>query len=139
MLSGLLPDRQQHTLALVVARSVLMGLTEVSDHDRSVDGRYHVRERDVLGSSCEGVTTADAPLRANETCSFKRQKDLFEIGLRKSGSFGDVSDRCRTRLVAMKRQTQQRPAGIVTSSRNAHEVIVGRRRVDSGTFRLEVW
>lgn len=139
MFSGLLPDRQEYTLALVVARSVLMGLTEVSDDDRSVDCRNHVRERDVLGSSCECVTAADAPLRSNETRSFERQKDLFEIGLRKSGSFGDVSNRRRSRLVAMKRQTQQCPAGIVTSSRNAHEVIVGRRRVDSGTFRLQVW
>src|SRR5687768_4282109 len=42
------PDRQQHALPLVVARTVLVGLAEVARHDGPVDGAHDLPERDLL-------------------------------------------------------------------------------------------
>ena len=66
VLAGLVPDREQHALALVVAGAVLVGLAEVAERDRAVDGRHDLRQADLGRVAGEHVAAADAALGAHQ-------------------------------------------------------------------------
>ena len=87
------PDGQQHALALVVAGAVLVGLAEVADHDRPVDGADDLAEGDLLRVAGQHVAAADAPLRAHQPGALEGQQDLLEVGLGEAGALGDVAHR----------------------------------------------
>ena len=91
VLSDLGPHGQQNALALVVARPVLVGLTEVARHDGTVDGTHDLAEGDLIGQSGEHIAAPDASLGADEACSLQCQQDLLEVGLGKARSFGDIA------------------------------------------------
>ena len=121
VLAGLVPHGDQHALALVVARPVLVRLAEVAERDRTVDGRHDLRQLDLLGVAGEDVAAADAALGAHQPGALEGQQDLLEVGLGQAGALGDVAHRRRPVAVGVERQRQQRPAGVVTSGRDAHD------------------
>jgi len=55
------PDRQQHALALVIARRVGDGLADVACDDRSVDGRDDLAKVISSGVAGQYVATPDSP------------------------------------------------------------------------------
>jgi len=87
------PHRQQHALALVVARAVLVGLPEVAQGDGAVDRRHDLAEGDEARLSGEDVPAADAALGPDDARALERQQDLLEVGLRQPGPLGDVAHR----------------------------------------------
>ena len=64
-------------------------------------------------------------IHVKEHAIFQREEDLFEVGLRKPGPFGDVAHRRRT-VRCVERKRQQRSAGVVASCGHLHSNIVGR-------------
>ena len=61
------PHRQQHALALVVAGAVLVGLAEVAEGDRAVDGRHDLAEGDRGSAPWRGCSRRPTPaLRAHD-------------------------------------------------------------------------
>ena len=91
------PDRQQHALALVVARAVLVRLAEVADGDGPVDRADDVAEGDRAGLAGQHVAAAHAPLRAHQAGALEREEDLLEVGLGQARALGDVAHRGRAR------------------------------------------
>ena len=131
------PHRQEHALALVVAGAVLVGLAEVADRDRSVDRADDLAEGDGPRLASEHVAAAHAPLGPDEAGTLQREEDLLEVRLGQSGALGDVADRRRTGLLAVEREGQQRPAGVVPPRRHLdHTATVGAVRL--GTAVPEV-
>ena len=122
---GQVPDGEEHALALVVARAVLMGLSEITERDGAVDGRDDLGETDLGGRSGEHVTATDAALGANEPRTLQREEDLLQVGLGESGPFGDVAHGGRPGVLAVKGEREEGPTGIVTPSGDAHGPIVG--------------
>ena len=120
VLAGPVPDGDQHALPLVVARPVLVRLTEVAERDRPVDRRDDLRQADLRRRPGEDVAAADAPLRAHEAGTLEGEQDLLQVGLGQSGAVGDVADRRRPVAVGVEGQGEQRPAGVVTPGRDAH-------------------
>lgn len=129
VIAGLLPDREQDALPLVIAGTVLMRLTEISEGDGTVDGGDDLAQPDLFWRSSKGVSASDAALGSDETRSLESQEDLLEIRLREGCSLGDVLDRRRAWIIGMKSERQECPAGIVTTGRDSHSFIVC----------LEVW
>lgn len=82
VVAGLLPDRQEHALPFVTARTTLMRFTEVAKSDGAVDGRDDFGEPDVTRCSSQGVAPTDSTFRADQSGTLQRQEDLLEIGLR---------------------------------------------------------
>lgn len=121
----LIPDRQEDALALVVAGSVLMGLAEIAERDRTVDGRDDLGETDLGGRSAQQVPATDTPLRPDESGAFEGEKDLFEVRLGEPGALGDVSNRRRPAVVTQC-QRQQCSTGVVASGGDAHTLTVGQ-------------
>ena len=66
------------------------------------------------------VAAADAALGAHQAGALQGQQDLLEVGLGEPGALGDVAHRGRARLVAVQRQREQRPAGVVAPGRHLH-------------------
>ena len=120
--TSLVPDLEQDALTLVVTRTVLVWSSEVADGDWTIDGRDDVGQHDVLGFAGENVTAADASLRADEPGAFECKQDLLKVRLGECGALGDVTHRRRTDLIAMQREAEERPAGIVSSGRYAHSL-----------------
>jgi len=89
------PYGEQHALALVVARSVGVGLAEVTCGNGPVDGGHDLGQADLLRQPGEDVATPDAPLRAHQPGSLESEEDLLEVGLRQRRPLRDVSDGCR--------------------------------------------
>jgi hypothetical protein len=58
-----------------------MGLTEVARHDRAIDRRDDLGERDPLRRTSQHVAAPDTALGTYETDALEAQKDLFEVGL----------------------------------------------------------
>src|SRR5690606_36451286 len=73
-LAGLLPDREQHALPLVIAGAVLMRLAEVAERDRPVHRRQDLGQSDLLGRAGEHVAAADAALGTYEPGTLERQQ-----------------------------------------------------------------
>lgn len=119
------PDGKEDTLALVVARTVLVGRPEVSECDGPVHCRDHVGQLDVVGIAGENVSTADAALGLHDSGTFECEENLFEVGLWKCGAFRNVANGRGSRLVGVQNERQQRPTGIIPSRRHSHTVIVG--------------
>ena len=119
--AGLVPDREQHALALVVAGTVLVRLAEVAERDRAIDGRNDLGEQDLLGWPRQHVPAADAPFRTNESRALQGEQDLLEVGLGEAGAVGDVAHGGRPGL-GVQREREQRSGGIVTAGRDAHGV-----------------
>lgn len=119
------PDGEQHALALVVARAALVGLAEVAKSDGPVHGRDDLGQPDLVRISGEHITAAHASLGANESGTLQCQKDLLQIGLGKSGAFGNVAHRGRPRGFGVQRERQQGAARIVTAGRHSHETNLG--------------
>lgn len=124
--TGCLPDGQQHALALMVTRAILVGLTEVAKTDRPVDRTENLADSDFDGRAGKHVAAPDATLRSNETRTLQRQQNLLEIRLWNCRAFGDIAHRRRPLSRVVQREGQQRPARIVTLARNTHVLIVGR-------------
>ena len=114
MSAGLLPDREQHALTLVVAGAILMRLAEVAERDRAVDGRDDRGQSNLLGWTVEDVAAAHPALGPHEPSAFQGEQDLFEVRLGESGAFGNVAHR-RGRLVPAQRERQQGPTGVVAA------------------------
>lgn len=92
VLSDLGPHRQQHTLSLVVTGTVLVGSTEVSGHDGSVDGADYLAERYLVGRASEDVASPDPAFGAHQAGAFESQQDLLQVGLWQAGSLGEVAN-----------------------------------------------
>ena len=119
------PDGEQDALSLVVTRPVLVGLSEITQGDRSVDGRDDLGHPDVCGVLGQHIAAADAALRLDQPGSLEGQQDLLQIGLGESRAFGDVPDRGRCARVGVEGERQKGPTGIVATRRNSHGAIVG--------------
>ena len=122
-----LPHCQEHALSLVVARAVLVRLSEISEDNWPVDSGDDLREANLIGWAAEYVSTADAPLRAHQTRALQGEQDLFEIWLRQSRSLGDVAHRGRPRGIGVECQREQCSTRIITPGGHSHEPIVGAR------------
>ena len=114
------PHLEQHALALVVARPVRVRLAEVAGHDRPVDRRHDLAERDLARRARQHVAAAHAALGAHEAGALERQQDLLQVGLREPGSLGDVAHGSGPDVV-VQREAQQRPARVVTPRRHLHD------------------
>lgn len=123
--TGNVPNRQEDTLALVVTRAVLVGRAEIAECDRTIDGGYDVGKLDVGRVACEHISAADSALRLDDSCTFQCEQNLFQVGLGEGRSFSDVAHGRRTRFVGVKRQREQGAAGIISTRRHSHAVIVG--------------
>lgn len=126
VLTGRLPYGEQNALPLMIARTVLVRLAEVSKSDRPIDSAENLTDPDLRGLACEHVPAADTALRTHQAGALQRQQDLLEVGLRKRRALGNVAHRCGYRLLSVKSQRQECPTGIVTLARNAHKCIVER-------------
>lgn len=62
VLAGHVPDGEQNALPLVVAGTVLMGLPEIAQGDRSVNRRDDLRDPNLGGISRQDVATPDSAL-----------------------------------------------------------------------------
>lgn len=120
VLAGLLPDSQKHALALVVARTVLVRLSEVAQRDGSIDGRDDFRESDLVWRPTEDVPATYTTLGANEAGTLEGEEDLLEVRLGQSSAFRDVSDRRWPSGVGVQCQREQGPTRIVTPRRDPH-------------------
>ena len=122
MRASLIPNLEQDALPLVVTCSILVWGPKVADGDWTINGRNNIGQHDVLGFAGENVTATDASLRADEPGAFECKQDLLKVRLGECGALGDVTHRRRTNLIAMQRQAEERPAGIIPSGRDAHNV-----------------
>ncbi len=93
VISHISPDAEQNTLTLMVTRSILMRLTEVSGGDRSIHGSDDLRQRYGLCGSSEHIAAPNASFRAHEPDSLQAEQDLLEVGLGESGALGEVAHR----------------------------------------------
>lgn len=125
VLGGNVPYGEQDALPFVVARAVLMRLTEVPQSDWSVHRGDDLGQVNLGCRSCENVASSDTALGSHQTGALQCEKNLFEVGLGQSGSFGNVTNRRGTLTLCVQREREKCPAGIVSSSRNAHRAIVG--------------
>jgi hypothetical protein len=91
VISHVSPDTEQDALALVVARTVLVGFAEVPRRDRTIDGRDDLGEGDGLGGAGEHVAAADATLGSNEPDALQAEQDLFKVGLGQTGALSQVT------------------------------------------------
>ena len=55
-----LPHGEQHALALVIARTILMRLPEVTEHDGAIHGRHDLGEMNLISGTCQHVATTHA-------------------------------------------------------------------------------
>ena len=95
MLADLCPYREQGALTLVVARPAHVGFAEVTDHDRPVDGRDDLAERELVRSAGQDVAASDATLGAHEPGTLQSEEYLLQVRLREPRAFGDVPHRRR--------------------------------------------
>lgn len=119
VLGGCSPDGEEHALTFVVAGTIGVGCTEVSEGDRPVDGGDDVAEGDLGRVPCQDVPASDPALGPHEAGPLQGQEDLLEVGLGQTGATGDVPDR-DGRVGAVQRQRQQSSARVVTSGRHSH-------------------
>lgn len=54
-----IPNSKKNTLPLVVARAVLVRLSEIANRDGAVDGRNNLRQTDVAGGLGKDVPATD--------------------------------------------------------------------------------
>ena len=102
--AGCFPDRKQHALAFVVARTVLVRLAEVAEGDRSVDCAQNLADANLLSGAGEHIATADTALRSYQSGALQREQDLLEVRLRQSGAFRNVANRGGNRLLCVQRE-----------------------------------
>jgi len=98
------PHAEEHALALVVARPVLMGLAEIARRDGPVDGAHDRAERDLGRVAGQHVAAADASLGADQTSALEGEQDLLEVGLGEPGALSDVANRRGPLGIAVQRQ-----------------------------------
>ena len=140
MLADLVPHREEHALALVVAGPVLVGLAEVADRDRTVDGGDDLGQADLLGRAGEHVAAPDPALGAHQPGALEREQDLLEVGLGEPGALGDVAHRRGPGLVGVQGERQQRPAGVVAPGRHPHGAMLrADRRPSTSALRPARW
>ena len=94
--ADLVPDGQQHALALVVTGPVGVGLAEVACLDWAVHRADDLGQGDLRGVTGQDVPATHAPLGPHDPGALERQKDLLEVGLGQAGALGDVADRGRS-------------------------------------------
>ena len=102
--TGNVPDRQENAMAFVIARAILMRLSEVAERDWAICCGNDLRKKDLRGRSGKHVSSADTALRPDETRTFQHEKNLFEVGLGEPSALGDVLHRCRAWFVCMQSQ-----------------------------------
>lgn len=78
-------------MAFVITRAVLVWLTEVTDHDGTIDRADDRSEGHFLWRTGQHVATADSTLGADQARALQREEDLFEVGLGERGSLSDVA------------------------------------------------
>ncbi len=69
--SYILPYRQQDTLSLVFAGSVLVRLSEITSSDRPVDSTYHLCKSDVFRWMSKDISTAYPSLGSDQAGSLQ--------------------------------------------------------------------
>ncbi len=114
------PDGEEHTLAFVVTRAVLVGLAEVADDDGAVDGAHDLPEGDLRRIPSQHVAAAHTALGAHEAGALQGEQDLFQVRLGKAGALGDVADRCRSALPEMEGEREKSAARVVAARRHLH-------------------
>jgi hypothetical protein len=57
-----IPNREQYTLALVITRTVLMGLAEITKGDGAVNGRNNVGQATVAWRFSQDVAASNSAL-----------------------------------------------------------------------------
>ena len=77
--------------------------------DRPVDRAHDLGQRDLGRRPGEHVPATHAPLRPHEAGALEREEDLLQVGLGEAGALGDVTDRCRSRLVGVQCERQAAP------------------------------
>ena len=119
--AGLLPDREQHALALVVAGAVLVRLAEVAERDRTVDGRQDLGQPDLA----RAAGPARSRRRRRAWSAPARRPSAPAGSARGTAGGGRCARRCRAPTSGppssgVQRERQQRPAGVVAPGRHAH-------------------
>lgn len=123
--SSKIPNRKQNALSVVVAGTVLMWRTKISQGNWTINSRNYVRQTNLRSRASQNVPASNSAFRFHQASTFKCQQDLLKIRLRKRRSFSDVAYRGWTRCFGVDGERKQGSTGIVTSGRNAHIIIVG--------------
>ena len=119
-LAGLLPDRQQHALTLVVTGPVGMRLAEITERDRTIDGGHDLGQQDLVGRTRQHVSAAHSAFGSDESGALEGEQNLFEVRLRERCSLGDVANRSRSCFVVAERERKERSTRIIASGRHSH-------------------
>jgi len=102
VLADIGPYGEQHALALVVARAILVWRAEISGHDRAVDRADDLAQGDLFRQPGENVSASHAALGSDEPGAFECQQDLLQIRLRKARPLCDVADRSWRDILAKR-------------------------------------
>jgi len=92
------PERQQNTLAFMIAGSVGVRVTEVAQDNRTVDGSEDFSQVDLGRRASEHITAADASFGSNEAGALEGQQNLLQVRLGEAGALGYVSHGGRAAL-----------------------------------------
>ncbi len=114
------PHREEDALAFVVTGAVLVGFAEISQRDRTIDGRHDLTEGDLVRSAGEGVATPHAALGMHDARPLQGEEDLFEVGLREARSLRDIAHRGGAGLVGVQGQGDKCSAGVITPGGDFH-------------------
>ena len=101
-------------LVILAFRRRVPVVAEIARHDGPVHRADDLAQTDLLGRTGQEVPTGHAAFGTNEAGALECQQDLLQVGLGKSGAFGDVAHR-RGRLVPAQRERQQGPTGVVAA------------------------
>jgi hypothetical protein len=91
VISDVRPHVEQDALALVIARPVLVGLSEVTGHDWTVHRGHDFGQGDCVGATGQNVAAAYSTLRSDQTHTLQAQQYLLKIWLGKSGPFRQIA------------------------------------------------
>ncbi len=123
--SSKIPNREQNALSVVIAGTVLVWRTKITQGNWAINSRNNVRQTNLRSRASQNVPASNSAFGFHQASTFKCQQDLLQIRLRKRRSFGDITDRSRARRFGVDGERKQGSTGIVTSGRNAHIIIVG--------------
>lgn len=85
------PNSEQHALSFVIACSVGMRFTKITESDRTINCGHDFGQLDLAGWSCKHVAAANAAFALYEARALQGEQDLLQIWLGKTCSFGDIA------------------------------------------------
>jgi hypothetical protein len=91
MVANFGPNSQKGALALVVTGTIFMGGAKVSGHDWAINGRHDLAQGQILRRAGEDITAADTSFGGDDAGPFEGEENLFQVRLRKSRSFGNIT------------------------------------------------